>query len=133
MIVVDASVVIALLSPRDAHHDKAAQFVVSHSEFRLHPVTMAEVLIGPARQSKQEETLDHLRALGFSVDTPDSRDPVRAAMLRAETGLKLPDCYVLGAALSLGRPLATFDRRLADSAQRRQVELVDFAQPSAST
>jgi len=45
--------------------------------------------------------------------------PVRLAMLRAGTGLKMPDCCVLLAAEQTHGVLATFDDRLATVATER--------------
>ena len=45
--------------------------------------------------------------------------PVRLAMLRAGTGLKMPDCCVLLAAEQTHGALATFDDRLATAATKR--------------
>jgi predicted nucleic acid-binding protein len=45
--------------------------------------------------------------------------PVRLAMLRAGTGLKMPDCCVLLAAEQTHGALATFDYRLATAAIER--------------
>jgi predicted nucleic acid-binding protein len=47
--------------------------------------------------------------------TDDS--PVRLAMLRADTGLRLPDCCVLLAAQQTGGSVLTFDDRLARVAE----------------
>jgi predicted nucleic acid-binding protein len=51
--------------------------------------------------------------------------PVRLALLRAETGLKLPDCCVLLAAEQSGAAVATFDDRLAGAVTRRGLRLFE--------
>lgn len=51
-------------------------------------------------------------------------EPIRVARVRAETRLKLPHVYVLATAIELDATLATFDKRLADAARERGVEVV---------
>ena len=59
------------------------------------PLTLAEVLVVPARTGRLDTLLSVLRdidvqALPFPTDTA-----VQLAELRADTGLKMPDCCVL--------------------------------------
>lgn len=124
MIVLDASVVIAMLSRADQHHRRAAEIVVAGGDLLVHPVTLAEVLVGPARLGDAAGVSDALTSLGIRVDLPDAAQPGRVASLRASTGLTLPDCYVLDVAEVHRAPLATFDRRLATRARERGVEVI---------
>lgn len=125
MIVLDASVVVAWFEPTDAHHDRAAGFFDSHLEdFVLHPLTHAEVLVGPHRHGIAGDVIHDLPILGVRTDLPDADQSARLATLRAETGLKLPDCCVLDIALVHRAPIATFDDRLADVARERGLEVL---------
>jgi toxin FitB len=126
VIAVDASVPIAWLDGADAHHEAATQLLLDHADvdLLLHPVTLAEVLVGPARTGKAELARDALRDAGFRVDVPDVDEPMRVAQLRAQTGLKLPDCFVLDVARVHAASLATFDVRLADTARQQRIEVV---------
>lgn len=56
-------------------------------------------------------------------------DPLRLARLRATTGLKLPDCCALDAALGHGASLATFDEALAAAARRLGVDVLPASEP----
>jgi rRNA-processing protein FCF1 len=49
------------------------------------------------------------------------------AELRAETGLKLPDCCVSRAAQQSGAAILTFDHRLGADARERGIELAQIA------
>lgn len=51
-------------------------------------------------------------------------EPMRLARLRVESGLKLPGCRALDAAMTAGSALATFDRALAEAARSQDVPVV---------
>ena len=87
------------------------------------PITLAEVLVGPARAGRLQEGLAALRQLGVgTVDLPADA-PAQLAELRASAELKLPDCCVLLAARQSSAALATFDIGLATAASRTGVSL----------
>lgn len=119
MIVLDASVLIAHLDALDAHHRRAGALLAASGADPLGAsvVTMAEVLVGPARAGRVEQGTSALHALGVAPLPLDAvRAPSNLAVLRAQTGLKLPDCCVLLAALDTEGEIATFDERLARAA-----------------
>ena len=118
MIVVDASWVVAVRDPRDDHHRRAVAVSreIADEDALLHPVTLAECLVAPARLGVLEEAATGLRA-SFEVAGVDRDAPLRWARLRASTGLRLPDAIVLDTALHQGaRAVATFDDQLATQA-----------------
>ena len=108
MIVLDASVVIAFLDPNDAHHDAAQAVIVgelgksaeSVSIFGLHPLTIAEILVGGVRNGRAHQMLADLRSVGIVPIPSPSDEPLLLAELRTTTGLKMPDCCVLVVALA---------------------------------
>lgn len=118
MIVLDASVVIAFLNAADPHHHRASELLERHAsgEFRMHQLTLAEVLVGAARIGRANQLLADLRAIGVHQHQPGSDEPIILAELRATTGLKMPDCCVLAAAQHEAASLATFDEQLARTA-----------------
>lgn len=126
MIVLDASVLIAYLDAEDRHHE-AAETLLANSildDFMANPLTLAEVLVVPARDGRLEPVRSVLaelevEELPFPADTA-----VRLAQLRAETGLKMPDCCVLLAAEQAAARIACFDDRLAQAAEQRNVEVL---------
>lgn len=119
MIVLDASVLIAYLDAEDAQHQKAETMLAREIDdgFAANPLTLAEVLVGPSRAGRLDAARSALRELEvaehpFPVDTA-----VRLARLRADTGLRMPDCCVLLAAQDTAARLATFDERLIRGAE----------------
>ena len=125
MIVVDANVMIAVLDPHDSHFDLARRFFAAHASERLaaHRLTMAEALVLAANGGREVAAAAAISALGVGrFDEPD--DPIELARLRARSGLKMPDCCVLYAAIRERAKLATFDARLAKAAAGLGVQVV---------
>jgi len=123
VIVLDASVLIAYLDGEDSHHGAAETLLTRaiDDDLAANPLTLAEVLVVPAREGRMDLVLAALRdleveALPFPADTT-----VRLAQLRASSGLRMPDCCVLLAAEDAGARVASFDGRLAQAAQDRDL------------
>lgn len=130
MIVLDASVLIAHLDRDDPHHTRAGALLISSGGEPLSAsaVTLAEVLVGPARRGQLDRALGVIEQLGVKAVPLDGPDiPARLALLRAGTNLKLPDCCVLLAAEQTRGSVATFDERLGAAARGRGVAVVEHA------
>ncbi|HWG74741.1 MAG TPA: PIN domain-containing protein [Acidimicrobiales bacterium] len=121
MIVLDASVLIAHLDAGDAHHERASALLadVAAESLSASSLTVAEVLVGPARAGQLGRATTVLDQLGVATQHLPEDAPVRLAMLRADTNLKLPDCCVLLAAEQAYATVITFDHRLAAAAAER--------------
>ena len=119
MIVLDASVLIAYLDAEDAHHDAAESLLAREidDEFAADPLTLAEVLVGPTRAGHLDTARGALRALDIGEVPFPPDTSVRLARLRAETGLRLPDCCVLLAGQDAAARIAAFDDRLVLAAE----------------
>lgn len=127
MIVLDANILIAHLDGDDVHHDLAASLLLEMvgDTLAMSPLTVAEVLVGPARGGQLDRATAALRQLEV-VSVPLTDDaPVQLALLRVGTGLKLPDCCVLLAAEQMHAALATFDDRLSAAAHERGITVLD--------
>ena len=121
MIVVDASVLIAHLDERDASHARAGDALLEAADQRLgcSPITLAEVLVGPARRERLAAARAAVADLGIEEIPLGEDAPARLATLRAESGLKMPDCCVLLAAQDAAADtVLTFDGALAREAER---------------
>lgn len=123
MIVLDADVLIAHLDASDAHHQRAEALLLAIAEEPLgaSPLSLAEVLVGPARAGTLALATTVLHQLEVATVAFDEGSPARLAALRAATNLKLPDCCVLLAAEQSHGDVATFDDRLASAARERGV------------
>ncbi|OZD54372.1 hypothetical protein CH252_08695 [Rhodococcus sp. 06-1477-1B] len=125
VIVLDAGVVIALFRPDDAHHERAKTLIADDpGPFSMHPLTLAETLVGAARGGQEAAMGEALHSLGIDVVTIGSAEPLLIARLQARHGLKMPDTCVLAAAVHLRAPLATFDARLGAVADELSLRLV---------
>lgn len=120
MIVLDASVLIALFDARDPHHDKARELLrrTVGQPRGISTLTLAEVLVGAVRAGRCGTALRATEKLGIRELGFQPGAAAALAELRAETGLKLPDCCVLLAARQQDASVATFDDRLAAGAPR---------------
>lgn len=126
MIVLDASALIAHLSPDDTHHDAAGSVLLDAIDAPLlvHPLSLAEVLVGGVRIGNGAKMLADVHAIGVRLADRDDGEPMRLAELRAATRLTLPDCCVLDVAVNHRATLATFDRALATAARRLGIDVV---------
>jgi predicted nucleic acid-binding protein len=131
LITLDASVVIAHLSPQDPHHEAATAYLreAADDDLVIHSLNLAEVLVGGVRVGRGEEMLHDLESIGLRVASRPDGEPLRLAALRASSGLKLPDCCALDTALSTRSTLATFDVFLARAAQERNVDVAPPTSP----
>lgn len=123
MIVLDASVLIAYLDRQDEHHTRAETLLAREidDDFAANSLTLAEVLVVPARESRLAAVREalgdlELQELAFPADSA-----VKLAQLRVSTRLKMPDCCVLLAAEDARARVASFDGRLADAAVERNL------------
>jgi predicted nucleic acid-binding protein len=124
VIVLDAGVLIAHLSVDDIRQDAAFEILDTEEDLLIHPLTLAEALVHPARMGTELADLAKIDSLGLLRREETVDEAVHIARLRAASSLKLPDCAVLVTAEEFGATLATFDRRLASVAQVRGVAVL---------
>lgn len=124
MIVLDASVLIAHLDASDAHHEAARALLekTGGEALAASAITLGETFVSPARAGRLEEVESAVRQLGVEEIAIDNRTAGRLATLRAGTGLKLPDCCVLLAALDREALVASFDASLLAAADELGLE-----------
>jgi predicted nucleic acid-binding protein len=119
VIVLDANVLIAYLDSEDAQHAQAESLLAREidDDFAANPLTLAEVLVGPSRAGRLAAARTALRELEVMEQPFPADTAVRLARLRADTGLRMPDCCVLLAAQDAAARVAAFDDRLIRAAE----------------
>jgi predicted nucleic acid-binding protein len=120
VIVLDASVLIAHLDQRDAHHERATQLLSTTGAEPLgaSTITLAEILVAPTRSDRLADVSTALQRLGITELPLGDDASHRLARLRVDTGCKLPDCCVLLAAQEHDGVVASFDSALVDATAR---------------
>jgi predicted nucleic acid-binding protein len=126
VIVLDANVLIAHLNGSDRHHAGAGTLLetISSKPWGVSSVTLAEVLVYPARAGRLADAEAALVGLDVQELPLGGGAPGRMAEMRADFGLKMPDCCVLLAAQNNEAALATFDAELLSAAEKLGVEVV---------
>jgi predicted nucleic acid-binding protein len=126
VIVLDASVLIAFLDGEDNHHAAAEQLLthVVDDELAVNSLTLAEVLVAPIRDGRLDAVVTALQALEVQELPFPANTAVRLARLRASAGPKMPDCCVILAAEDASAGLASFDERLAQTAETLDLPVV---------
>lgn len=103
--VFDSDVVIGFLNADDAHHEAAVELMrealVPGTRRMLSAVNYSEILIGPIKAGKEaRDHVDHMIGhFAIEIVIVDMAFAKRAAAVRAQTGLKLPDAYALATAI----------------------------------
>lgn len=126
MIVLDASVIIAYLDSENAHHARSEELLAREidEDFGVNSLTLAEVLVAPTREHRMDTVRTILRDLEVQELAFPDDTAATLARLRADTGLKMPDCCVLLAAEHADARVATFDDRLTQAAIARRLDTV---------
>lgn len=124
MIVLDASVLIAYLDESDVHHVQALKVLSTTEQYRIHTLTLAEVLVRPTREGRAVELIDKITAIGIGELERVPDEARQLADMRVSTALKMPDCCVLMAATAHAGSLASFDERLRDVARSRGLHVL---------
>jgi predicted nucleic acid-binding protein len=126
IVVLDASVVIALLDAGDAHHAAAVAAVgrARREALVLPASAYAEVLVDPWRSGLDAVAVvrGFVKDLGIRVEPLTADVAERAASLRARHGsLRLPDALVLATAEALEAAALTCDRAWKHVSRRARV------------
>jgi predicted nucleic acid-binding protein len=116
-LILDASVLIALLDTADAHHARAVDDVEAADQQGIELVAPAsaysEALVAFAREGRISDAREAITAMGIGVAALDAQAAEHAAELRARhSGLRLPDAIVLATSRQLRGRLLSYDQRL---------------------
>jgi predicted nucleic acid-binding protein len=121
--VLDASILLAHLDDTDPHTEAAETILAEADALAASTITLAEVLVGAARVGRLDEQLEALAALKIKEVAVERGAAAQLARLRADTGLRMPDCCVLHTAVATGADaLATRDEQLSRAAVAHGLE-----------
>ena len=113
-------VLLAHFDDTDPHTEAARAILAEADELAASTLTLAEALVGAVAAGRLEEQLKAIADLEITEVPLDQGAATALAQLRAETGLRMPDCCVLHAAtITGGNALATRDQRLQRVAATR--------------
>jgi PIN domain nuclease of toxin-antitoxin system len=126
VVVLDASVVIAVLDADDAHHAAAAAALadIRLDDLALPASAYAEILVDPWRRGSTAVALVRrfVAELGIRVEPLTAEIAERAARLRAQHRvLRLPDALVLATAETLHASALTCNRAWAAVSRRARI------------
>jgi predicted nucleic acid-binding protein len=126
-VVLDASVLIGHLDSNDPHHGRAVSLLVTTAGQRLgaSTITLAETLVAPARAGRLADAHAALHRLGVRELAFGDEASLRLARLRADIGIKLPDCCVLLAAQEHAGAVASFDTGVIKAARKLGLRTVE--------
>ena len=114
-VILDSSVLIALLSPDDVHNEAAKKATRVKNQYSISTITFSEVLVAPFRvgvKAGQELQLVIKKSVNQIFEI-DEEIAALAAQLRAEKKMMLPDALISATASRLNAQLWTCDRNLA--------------------
>ncbi len=97
---------------------------ISAEPWGANSITLAEALVTPARLGHLEEVEAVLVGLDVQELPMGSGAQGRLAEMRADVGLRMPDCCVLLTAQNNEAALATFDADMLSAAGKLGIDLV---------
>lgn len=120
VVVLDASVLIGHLDNNDPHHARAVSLLQATDGQMLgaSTITLAETLVAPVRADRLADAQAALGRLGVQELALGEGATSRLARLRADLGVKLPDCCVLLAAQEHAGAVASFDTGVIKAARK---------------
>jgi len=128
-ITADANVIIAYIEAQHIHHAMAVELLNRYERIWVHPINMAEVLVGLSSPAERFRKLLDLTNAGFLMKSDwtvhELHDSVlELANLRAKYRAKMPDTCALLTAFQTKTALATFDTGLRSAALAAGIEIL---------
>jgi len=125
----DANIVIAYIESQHVHHTMAVELLDQFDRIWVHPINMAEVLVGLLSPTERSRKLQDLTGAGFVIDLDRTTEELHnevldLANLRAEYRAKMPDTCALLTAHRKRTTLATLDAGLRKAALAAGIETI---------
>ncbi|MHB1468660.1 MAG: type II toxin-antitoxin system VapC family toxin [Solirubrobacteraceae bacterium] len=127
IVILDASVLIGHFDNNDLHHASAVSLLAATRGQMLgaSAITLAETLVAPARAGRLADAQAALGRLGVKELALGDEASWRLAQLRADLGVKLPECCVLLAAQEHAGAVASFDTGVIKAARKLGLRTVE--------
>lgn len=115
-IILDSSVLLAILNTGDAHHKTMVKYLQGRAEqFSISTITLVETMTYAYKQSpkagqRYKASIDYAIKEIIPVDEGVA---LEAARVRANTSIKTPDAIISATATLSGAQLWTLDKKLA--------------------
>lgn len=113
LVLLDSSVLIALINPADKHHATAINSYDSRSILIASALSITEVLPRAITEGKEEAFWHHLGPYMQKIVEVDLEIASLAARIRSSKALKTPDAIISATAQARGAQLWTLDSKLA--------------------
>jgi predicted nucleic acid-binding protein len=113
LVLLDSSVLIALINPNDKHHLRIMESFETSSLYAISVLTLTEVLPHAVAKGVAEQARARFAANLHQVVGVSQEIAVAAAHVRARTGLRTPDAIISATATAAGAKLWTCDAALA--------------------
>ena len=113
LVLLDSSVLIALINPIDKHHNVVMQNFEAASLYAISALTLTEVLPHAAAKGSMQEVYAKFAQKLHQIVEVSQEIALSAAFVRAQTGLRTPDAIISATATAAKATLWTCDARLA--------------------
>jgi predicted nucleic acid-binding protein len=113
LVILDSSVLIAALNPKDAHHEAALKSNTVGVQFIISAISITELMPRAIKEGSDDSVWTALTAMVHHVVDVNSSLAMSAAQIRSTDGLKTPDAIISATARAEGAELWTFDAKLA--------------------
>jgi predicted nucleic acid-binding protein len=113
LVILDSSVLIAALNPRDLHHEAAIKSNTAGAQFIISSISITELMPRAIKEGSDDSVWAALTAMVHRVIDVNNSLAMSAAQIRLSDGLKTPDAIISATARAEGAELWTFDARLA--------------------
>ena len=113
LVLLDSSVLIALLNPTDFHHKSALNSRTQNDRFIISSISITELMPRAIKDGIADGIWNALNVVAKEIVDVDSEMALGAARIRALTGARTPDAIISATAQALGAELWTFDAKLA--------------------
>ena len=111
----DSSVLIAILNPDDKHHELAIDSYSDSHRYQFSALSITEVLPSAIKAGTSKAVMGKLEQIATEVVALDEQIAQIAAGIRVTHGLKTPDAIICASATQTKAQLWTLDAKLAQA------------------